>query len=384
MLRLLSSAVLGLLLGSALVSGQANQGANPSVAPPGNPSLIYQDFTTLVGGAPTSISLPYYNSSLANQATSSPYTTYSTSGPGHFSFGVDWVGDQDTVVFSYPYPLPNNCQFSLTVINQPPQPGCTPAFFPGTTNFGVVLNQTIPACNFTASWTCSFKGQFAVTYKNDTNTDAITIGFVQSTITGDPQFVGLRGQSYQVHGIDGAVYNIISEQNTQVNSRFAFLTQGQCPVVDGAVQDNCWSHPGSYLGEMSFQQVVEGKAHAALVTAGPASSGFAAVQMDGKALKVGTTVTFGTFSLTYTGAYSVLVRTEHFDFELSNSDLFINQAVRSRVPLSKLRAHGLLGQTSNSATYNTPLRYIAGQVDDYVIQDNDIFGNDFVYNLYKA
>ena len=189
----------------------------------------------------------------------------------------------------------------------------------------------------------------------------ITI-FNPMTISGDPQFVGLRGQSYQVHGIDGAVYNIISEQNTQVNSRFVFLTEGQCPVVNGKTGTNCWSHPGSYLGEISYQAIVDGKLHAALVQSGSAQKGFAGVQVDGKAVAVGGKVAFGSFSLERTSSHSVSVTTEHFSFELSNSDLFINQAIRPLVPLAELTStHGLLGQTHSTRTYGSTIKYIEGR-----------------------
>jgi hypothetical protein len=203
-----------------------------------------------------------------------------------------------------------------------------------------------------------------------------------AVVVGDPQFVGLRGQSYQVHGIDGAVYNIISEENTQVNSRFTFLTEGECPVVNGKHEQNCWSHPGSYLGEMSFQAKVDGKTHKALITAGDAKTGFAAIHLDGKTLTVGDSYTYGDFAVTVKSAYHVSIQTESFSFELSNSDMFINQAVSARQPLSKITAHGLLGQTSKAKVYPTATRYIEGEVDDYVIADNDIFGTDFAFNKF--
>jgi hypothetical protein len=207
---------------------------------------------------------------------------------------------------------------------------------------------------------------------------------VQTHIVGDPQFIGLRGQSYQVHGVDGAVYNIISEANTQVNSRFVFLSEGQCPIFNGVADNNCWSHPGSYLGELSFQQVVDGKIHAGLVTAGSAKDGFSAIQMDGHALKVGDTITYGTFSLSYISTHRVKFETEHFSFDLSNSDYFVNQAVRVKTSLNRLTSHGLLGQTHSNKVYATATRYIEGNVDDYIISDNDIFGDDFVYNQFQV
>ena len=105
---------------------------------------------------------------------------------------------------------------------------------------------------------------------------------------GDPQFVGLRGQSFQVHGIDGAVYALISEEHTAVNARFVFLSSGRCPVLEGATLNNCYSHPGSYMGAISFQvRTEDGQLHTAVLTAGEADTGFASVQVDGALLTVG-------------------------------------------------------------------------------------------------
>ena len=206
------------------------------------------------------------------------------------------------------------------------------------------------------------------------------------TIVGDPQFVGLRGQSYQVHGIDGAVYNLVSEHNVQVNSRFVFLTEGKCPVLASGKKDsNCWSHPGSYLGEMSFQQLVDGELHAALVLSGPADTGFDLVEVDGQALAVGDKVTFGSFSVRFVSSHLLHVHTERFDFELSNSDRFLNQQLRAKVPLEQLHSHGLIGQTHSADTYRTSIKYIQGEVDDYELQDkgDDIMGRQFIYNRFQ-
>ena len=200
---------------------------------------------------------------------------------------------------------------------------------------------------------------------------------------GDPQFVGLRGQSYQVHGIDGAVYNIISEEQFQVNSRFVFLTEGECPVMDGITQDNCWSHPGSYIGEMSFQAIVDGELHQARLVSGSAAAGYTSVELDNQVLTVGDKVEYGNFSVALFNSHSVIVTSDHFILLLTNSDKFINQALRTRLPVNELHSHGLLGQTHCSKTYATSVRYIEGEVDDYVILDGDMFGTDFVYNQFS-
>jgi len=134
---------------------------------------------------------------------------------------------------------------------------------------------------------------------------------------------------------------------------------------------------------MSFQQIVNGKLHAALLTAGSAKKGFSMVQVDGKVIKVGDKVQFGTFSIEVKSTHSVTVNTDNYEFDLSNSDMFINQALRSKVALSKLSSHGLIGQTHSSKTYSNALRYVEGEVDDYVIADNDIFGDDFLFNKFQ-
>ena len=92
-------------------------------------------------------------------------------------------------------------------------------------------------------------------------------------VLGDPQFVGLLGQSYQVHGIDGAVYSLIAERGLLVNARFRYLSSGRCPALASA--RNCWSHPGSYLGEVGAVSAEGGRLHmwrAARGTSGSAAS----------------------------------------------------------------------------------------------------------------
>jgi hypothetical protein len=200
-------------------------------------------------------------------------------------------------------------------------------------------------------------------------------------IVGDPQFVGLRGQSYQVHGVSGEIYNIVSDADLQYNSRFVFLNSGACPVVDGRKQKGCFSHPGSYLGELGLKTRSGDKIH---LTTGAAKDGFAAVEVNGKALEVGETVlladNLGSVSMNSTHLASVQVG--NWDFAFENSDMFVNQRVRV-LDARGLRSHGLLGQTWRETTYPNAIKYIQGQVDDYVIRDNDIFGDNFVFNTFN-
>ena len=342
-----------------------------SMARAQNGTIIYMDYTS---GFSTILPVPIVNAVAEH--------TYNTNLPGSYRFGVDWNND---LTDQFTIDAPQTVTVTTTVAFCMPSSATTP---PNQITFTA---STIHQCNYSVTWTAPFSGVLTVTYNGGPNTgnirsDAISTFFQNTSVrvVGDPQFVGLRGQSYQVHGIDGAVYNIISEKNLQVNSRFVFLNKGDCPLIEGVADTNCWSHPGSYMGELSFQQRVEGQLHAILVTAGSAKKGFSMVQMDGKALKVGDKVAFGSFSLSMSTSHKVTVQSDNFEFDLTNSDLFINQGVRAKVALSKLTSHGLLGQTHSSTLHSSPLRFIEGDVDDYAVADNDVFGDDFVYNQFQA
>jgi len=200
-------------------------------------------------------------------------------------------------------------------------------------------------------------------------------------IVGDPQFVGLRGQSYQVHGVAGEVYNIVSDSDVQYNSRFVFLTAGDCPVVEGKKLPGCFSHPGSYLGELGLKTRTGDKIR---IVAGPAAEGFAAVELNGRMLEIGEIVELsdGVGSISRQNTHQITVSIGVWTFEFENSDMFINQRVKVS-DARQLRSHGLLGQTWRQRTYPNPIKYIQGAVDDYVIRDGDIFGDSFIYNAFN-
>jgi len=205
----------------------------------------------------------------------------------------------------------------------------------------------------------------------------------QGGVSGDPTFVGLRGQNYQVHGIDGAVYNLVSSPTTQVNSRFVFLDEGQCPIFNGIPAKNCWAHSGSYMGEIGIQQVVNGVTHKVAITSGSSTEGFASVIVDGKQLLVNDTVEdTSLFDITFAHSHTIMVNTQDFAFTFENSDMFINQGVIANKRLSQLTCHGLFGQTHKEAVYPTSLKYIEGEVDDYMVAEDDLFGVSFVYNKF--
>lgn len=203
-------------------------------------------------------------------------------------------------------------------------------------------------------------------------------------VVGDPQFVGLRGQSYQVHGIDGEVYNLVTSEETQVNSKFVFLRSGSCPVLNGTRDVNCWTHPGSYLGSIGVQQIVNGTKHQLEIVSGSATTGFGSVQLNGRSMVVGDSFDDSNiFLVNLVSTHRIHVQTAQFSFIFDNSDMFINQQVTTRVFISSLTSHGLFGQTHQRKTYNTRIKHIQGVVDDYRVDNRDIFGKEFTYNQFQ-
>jgi len=200
-------------------------------------------------------------------------------------------------------------------------------------------------------------------------------------VVGDPQFQGLRGQNYQVHGVSGEIYNIVSDADLQYNSRFVFLEEGECPVIHGRRQKACWSHPGSYLGELGLKTRSGDRVH---VISGPAAFGFQSLTVNGRELLVDDSVLLadGAGSVSRNSSHLATVHVGDWSFEFENSDLFVNQRVRV-ADVRRLRSHGLLGQTWRDDTYPNAIRYVQGTVDDYVIRDGDIFGDNFVYNAFN-
>jgi hypothetical protein len=201
---------------------------------------------------------------------------------------------------------------------------------------------------------------------------------------GDPQFVGLRGQSFQVHGLDSAVYALISQPTLQLNAKFAFLQSGRCPS-DTTIQ--CWSHPGSYLASIGVvYRGQDGRVHKLAIHSGSVTMGFSAVTLDDVQVKVGGQVMStedGQVTMQWTGSHHLVLTLPDFVIDIDSSDLFVNlAAVRPRVALSAIQAHGLLGQTTRSITYPTALRYVEGDADDYVIADDDLFGHRFLYTRF--
>lgn len=334
-------------------------------------SIVYQDYTSGV-----SFILPTV--SPQNQVTD---FSYDTTHPGQFSFGVDWNGDADDL---YSITLPS--VLSLTVLND--VLFCTPNI--GTSQ--VILSvATVLACNYTVAYPIAFSGVMSVNYLTGANVvnpreETINVFFSNETIrggiVGDPVLTGFRSQVYQVHGIDGYVYSLISTPTTAVNSRFVFLEEGKCFEN---MTTHCWSHEGSYIGEIGIVYRLQGSEplQTLLLKAGSAITGFKSLTVNGNNVNLfnNTVISiFPTFRVSVVDEFTVNVKTDHFELTFYNSDFFMNQEVKALIPLRNIRAHGLLGQTVSREMTGE----IQGEVDEYAIDDGSMFGTEFVYSLFNG
>ena len=207
---------------------------------------------------------------------------------------------------------------------------------------------------------------------------------------GDPQFNGLRGQSFQVHGIDGAVYAIISDAHFQLNSQFVFLSGPRdCPIIPSTNKKSvaCWSHQGSYLG---LTGLVTSGGDRIRIVPGNAATGFASVTINDVALAVGESdvIHFAAWkvgNITRRSSHEVVIESGMFRVELENNNEFLNivsASIVKNTSSKKMIAHGLLGQTWKLKKYSGQIKEIEGEVDDYMIASNDIFGNEFLFNRF--
>ena len=201
-----------------------------------------------------------------------------------------------------------------------------------------------------------------------------------SSVLGDPQFVGLLGQSFQVHGIDGAVYSLLRDSTgLMVNARFVFLSGGECPPA-AAISTACWSHPGSYLGEVAL---VTAEGAQLSVASGKAAAGFSSVTLDGQAVAVGANISLPGLFVHYLTTHSLTLDAGNYALTLHNSDAFVNiqqLAVKRWSLLRERRTHGLLGQTWQAPSRRgADVREVEGSVDDYAEGANELFGSDFTH-----
>ena len=216
-----------------------------------------------------------------------------------------------------------------------------------------------------------------------------------SQMVGDPIIVGLSGQSFQIHGIDGGIYNLISAPTFNLNSEFIFLTGPRlCPIMPstGRRAQACWTHAGSYL----FNLGLVTNSHRILIESGAAATGFARVQVDDDAVAIGETLAYNdvNVTLTLTSSHECLLQIGVFRLSVESIDNFLNiRSIALSWPLSvsystleESSVHGLIGQTWRpSPLVVGKMKVIDGDSpDEYLLSSQDLYGRDFEYNRYEV
>lgn len=233
-----------------------------------------------------------------------------------------------------------------------------------------------------------------------------------ATGQGDPVFTGFQGQVYQFHGLPDEHFNLVSSPQVQLNAHFVYLSSGKCDYNDTA----CYTHPGTYMDVLGFT-IAETRVK---LVAGTHEAGLRVWVNDIELPRGG-----GNFSLsektqasiTFDKYGKVHIRTEIMDFEVSNSDMFMNvgvalmnqellrvgskkhtitdkvickhneesynhEFVEARVakkyPIST-PLHGLIGQTWRNLKICG--REWMGTVQDYVV--SSLFGTDYHYKYFQ-
>ena len=237
-----------------------------------------------------------------------------------------------------------------------------------------------------------------------------TAGTTAAQAVGDPMLVGFLGQRFQVHGVSGAVYCLVTERGVLVNARFGFLDGPRsCPSLPstGRRAMACWSHPGSYLVEVAIAaRLDDGRIHRLWAAPGNVSTGFASILFDGAPLGPASLHTpsgdsrwdgvglladeqeQGRLLVRRISSHELDVRVGHFQLTLQSVDGFINLARLAVTPpthVAQLSAHGLLGQTWNARRHAGRIAEIEGEVDDYLVVDEDdgVFGTHFPFNRFQ-
>jgi len=227
-------------------------------------------------------------------------------------------------------------------------------------------------------------------YQRDSPSPASTLG--------DPRFVGLNGQTFQVHGVDGQVYVFISDLLVHMNTRFSFLDDGECPVFNNVKATNCWAHPGSYVGALSIQSLSGDKL---LIESGDFKTGFSGIKFNNLNLiennngsseinaqkQICSEST--NISIPMISSHRLSICAGLYQLEIENSDNFLNivsiEVLNWSRLVSSVRSHGLLGQTwkvLKGAERGEEVNEISGRVDDYAVSENEMFGLGSLYTKF--
>jgi hypothetical protein len=195
----------------------------------------------------------------------------------------------------------------------------------------------------------ALSGAFTTSCTGDVYTSAL---LPTGSALGDPSFTSFRGVRYQVHGLDGGVHSVLSDPAALINARLTFLESGVCPPAH--IQTACFSHPGSYLGQLAIRTRHGDRL---LLQPDAAAVGFARfdLSVNGTLVPVEASTAAAAVSseaasilVTVLDAWRVSIAVGNYELRVDSSDGFVNIAALRVLDWPKLtreRPHGPLGQT---------------------------------------
>jgi hypothetical protein len=223
--------------------------------------------------------------------------------------------------------------------------------------------------------------------------------------SGDPQFVGLQGQSYQVHGEHDSIFALISTPHMHMNGLFTYIPSGHCEYN----HTQCWSHPGTYITDMGFViQHSDGREDKLQIVSGSHKQGMH-VLLNGNKVGLDASFYLGQAARIHVKSHQHIHVHIHdlFIVDITNADHFFNMAVQmlrrdwtqagaKKIKLTyaspvnalsdafpNIPLHGLLGITWRNVIYPGGRMY-EGDVMDYVVDNHDIFETAFMYSQYEV
>jgi len=225
------------------------------------------------------------------------------------------------------------------------------------------------------------------------------------SVLDDPHFIGFQRQEYEIHGISGHIYNIISFYNLQLNAKFLH-------------------YDTEFLSEYSTWFSEVGLQYEKLVYIYVTANG--RMLCNNKTIPVNETLTIGPVTLQRIGDHILYIKSPEFTFEFHVDTVGHEQWCSQGCPHIDIKAsmqngvshtwlsasvlglkehshvedeattssginilgkvHGLLGQSIHGVVYeknDINLAYIEDEVEDYCIKSGDIFGTDFKFNQFN-
>ena len=208
-----------------------------------------------------------------------------------------------------------------------------------------------------------------------------------ASVHSSSHFLGFLNQAYQPYPSSSS-YNLLTHPHLLVNALFTFLSHGSCPrwtldTPSAVLGQHCWTHPGSYVQAVALRVRVDShQVQDIKLVSGGRRSGFDGLWVNGATVRRGGHYSAGELLVMYNDSHTVTVNAPLFRFVFLNSDHFMNVEVEPKVDVDAATLGGLLGSSAGGPYERSQLTDIEGTTEDYRLLRGDLFGSDFVYNLW--